>query len=184
MKQLRYAATQDAGFTTVPFVDNVQRLPPSLQKIRQELVNIGYGAAMLPQTPQPSQWRIPPVPLIRRLVSRAAECQRHNEGESSWNNDIHDSVLEWVFRETEDVAMFDYRYCTGAQIIQEYRPICTSSKSIDFCICIKPLEAGVEGQKITEAIVTRPGISISHTEWENFCKHPIALSMETKRQAE
>ncbi|KAH7460911.1 hypothetical protein FOMA001_g19295 [Fusarium oxysporum f. sp. matthiolae] len=204
MKQLRYAATQDAGFTTVPFVDNVQRLPPSLQKIRQELVNIGYGAAMLPQSmreelqslgdfpdyafydaaPQPSQWRIPPVPLIRRLVSRAAECQRHNEGESSWNNDIHDSVLEWVFRETEDVAMFDYRYCTGAQIIQEYRPICTSSKSIDFCICIKPLEAGVEGQKITEAIVTRPGISISHTEWENFCKHPIALSMETKRQAE
>ncbi|KAI3573299.1 hypothetical protein IWW34DRAFT_758039 [Fusarium oxysporum f. sp. albedinis] len=204
MKQLRYAATQDAGFTTVPFVDNVQRLPPSLQKIRQELVNIGYGAAMLPQSmreelqslgdfpdyafydaaPQPSQWRIPPVPLIRRLVSRAAECQRHNEGESSWNNDIHDSVLEWVFQETEDVAMFDYRYCTGAQIIQEYRPIGTSSKSVDFCICIKPLEAGVEGQKITEAIVTRPGISISHTEWENFCKHPIALSMETKRQAE
>ncbi|KAF5262735.1 hypothetical protein FOXYS1_6533 [Fusarium oxysporum] len=202
MKQLRYAAIQDAGFTTVPFVDNVQRLPPSLQKIRQELVNIGYGAAMLPQSmreelqslgdfpdyafydpaPQPSQWRIPPIPLIRRLVSRAAECQRYNEGESSWNNDIHDSVLAWVFRETEDVAMFDYS--TGAQIIQEYRPIGTSSKSVDFCICIKPPESSVEGRKITEAIVTRPGISISHTEWGNFCRHPIALSIETKRQAE
>ncbi|KAF4495424.1 hypothetical protein FAGAP_8433 [Fusarium agapanthi] len=130
IKQLRYAATHDAGFATVPFVDNVHRLPPSLQKIPQELVNIGYGVAMLPQSmreelqslgdfpehafydsvEQPSQWRIPPVPLIRWLVSRAAECQRFSEGESSWNNDIHDSALKWVFRETEDVAMFDYRY--------------------------------------------------------------------------
>jgi hypothetical protein len=129
-KQIRYAATQDAGFVTVPFVDNIQRLPPSLKKIRQELVDIGYGAAMLPQSlreelqslgdfpsfafydpaTRSSQWRIPPSSLVRQLVTRAAECQRYNEGESSWNNDIHDGILRWVFRETDDVAMFDYRY--------------------------------------------------------------------------
>ncbi|OBS16739.1 hypothetical protein FPOA_12679 [Fusarium poae] len=203
-KQIRYAATQDAGFVTVPFVDNIQRLPPSLKKIRQELVDIGYGAAMLPQSlreelqslgdfpsfafydpaTRSSQWRIPPSSLVRQLVTRAAECQRYNEGESSWNNDIHDGILRWVFRETDDVAMFDYRYCTGAQLIHEYRPIGTSSKSVDFCVCIKPPESSIEGQKITKAIGTRPGISISHTEWGNFCRHPIALSIETKRQAE
>jgi hypothetical protein len=75
-------------------------------------------------------------------------------------------------------------YSTGAQLIHEYRPIGTSSKSVDFCVCIKPPESSIEGQKITKAIGTRPGISISHTEWGNFCRHPIALSIETKRQAE
>ncbi|KAF5019111.1 hypothetical protein F66182_8880 [Fusarium sp. NRRL 66182] len=203
-KQIRYAATQEAGFTTVPFVDNVQRLPPSLKRIRQDLVDIGYGAALLPQSLQrelqalgdfpgfafydpsapSSPWRIPPISLVRQLVTRAAECQRYNEGESSWNNDIHDGILKWVFRETNDVAIFDYRYCTGAQIIHEYRPIGTLSKSVDFCVCIKPSESSVEGQKSTKTIGRRPGISISHTEWGNLCKHPIALSIETKRQAE
>ncbi|SCO92764.1 uncharacterized protein FRV6_16892 [Fusarium oxysporum] len=155
------------------------------QSMWEELQSLGDfpDYAFYDPAPQPSQWRIPPIPLIRRLVSRAAECQRYNEGESPWNNDIHDSVLEWVFRETEDVAMFNYRYCTGAQIIQEYRSIGTPSKSVGYCICIKPPESSVEGQKSTEAIVTRPGISISHTEWGNFCRHPIALSIETNRQA-
>ena len=82
------------------------------QSMREELQSLGDfpDYAFYDPAPQPSQWRSPPIPLIRRLVSRAAECQRYNEGESSWNNDIHDSVLAWVFRETEDVAMFDYRY--------------------------------------------------------------------------
>jgi hypothetical protein len=78
MKQLRYAATQDAGFTTVPFVDNVQRLPPSLQKIRQELVNIGYGAAMLPQSMREelqSLGRLPRLCFLR--CSPAAESMAH-----------------------------------------------------------------------------------------------------------
>lgn len=56
------------------------------------------------------------------------------------------------------------------------------SKTVDFCVCIKPNKSSPEAQAIETLTDTRPGISINHTGWGNLRKHPIALSIETKRE--
>lgn len=75
-------------------------------------------------------------------------------------------------------------HSTGAQILHEYKPYGASSKAVDFCVCIKPDASSAEAQAIEALTLSRPGFPINHTDWGNFNKHPIALSVETKRQAE
>ncbi|KAF9772509.1 hypothetical protein IL306_009781 [Fusarium sp. DS 682] len=203
-KQLRYAATQVTGFYDYKFDDFIDELPPSLRDLHQQLVNIGHGFALLPRTLKTelqglrgvgipdfafydpaihrSKWRIPSAALVRDILQTATKCEFGRHSEASWNMEVHRCVLDFAFRESNDISISDYRYCTTAQIIEEYKPFGTSSKCIDFCICIEPLKASIEQHKIEELIKTRPGLSINHTDWGDLCKNPIALSIETKRQ--
>ncbi|KAF5977984.1 hypothetical protein FBULB1_6322 [Fusarium bulbicola] len=96
--------------------------------------------------------------------------------------EVHRCVLDFAFREANDASVGDYRYCTTAHIIPEYKSFGTSSKCIDFCICIETPKDSLERQTIDDAIKTRPGLSINHTDWGDLCKNSIALSIETKRQ--
>ncbi|KAH7199054.1 uncharacterized protein B0J16DRAFT_331525 [Fusarium flagelliforme] len=201
-KQLRYAATQETGFDDYKFDNFIDQLPPSLQDLHQRLVTIGYGFALIPETLKPelqslrnipdfafydptkhaSNWRIPSTSFIRHLLQSANKCQFGHHSEASWNMEVHRRVLDFAFREASDACIGDYRYCTTAHIIPEYRPFGTSSKCVDFCLCIEPPKSSLEQQKIEEAIKTRPGLSINHTDWGDLCKNPITLSIETKRQ--
>lgn len=53
---------------------------------------------------------------------------------------------------------------------------------IDFCLTIRPERSE---QEIIDGIRSqRPGNSINHTDWASLTKHPIAISIETKRQGE
>ncbi|KAF4975467.1 hypothetical protein FZEAL_7746 [Fusarium zealandicum] len=222
-KQFRYAAKQDTGFQALNFEPNIARLPPSLQRLRQSLASISFGQDILPLDLQPevqelgdfpsfafydprthpTQWRIPPTALVRRIVKRAVECDQDHEGESSWNMDVHSHMLDFAFRDGGS-DLIDYRYwfathpflilsvfdailtrcSTGAKLVTGYRPKGASSKAVDFCVCLKPPESSTEAQAIESCTRSRPGLSINHTDWGNFCKHPIALSIETKRQSE
>ncbi|KAH7187969.1 hypothetical protein DER44DRAFT_852911 [Fusarium oxysporum] len=202
-KQLRYAATQITGFDEYKFDDFIDQLPASLQMLHRQLVNIGHGFALIPQTLKPelkdklrnvpdfafyhptthtSKWRIPSISFVRNLLQSATKCEVGRHSEASWNLEVHRCVLDFAFREANDSCIGDYRYCTTAQIIEEYRPFGTSSKCIDFCLCIEPQKASIEQQRIDAMITTRPGISINHTDWGDLCKNPIVLSIETKRQ--
>ncbi|KLO78784.1 uncharacterized protein LW93_4105 [Fusarium fujikuroi] len=201
-KQLRYAATQKTGFDDFKFDDFMDHLPPSLQDLHQQLLTIGYGFGLLPRTLKPelqslrnipefafndpdkhaSKWRIPPPSFIRQVLQSATKCEFGRHSEASWNMEVHRCVLDFAFREANDASVGDYRYCTTAHIIPEYKPFGTSSKCIDFCICIETPKESIERQKIDDEIKTRPGLSINHTDWGDLCKNPIALSIETKRQ--
>ncbi|EGU81314.1 hypothetical protein FOXB_08171 [Fusarium oxysporum f. sp. conglutinans Fo5176] len=201
-KQLRYAATQKTGFDDFKFDDFMDQLPRSLQDLHQQLVTIGYGFALIPQTlkselqnhrnipefafydpaKHANNWRIPSPSFISQVLQSATKCEFGRHSEASWNMEVHRCVLDFVFREANDIFIGDYRYCTTAHIIPEYRPYGTSSKCIDFCICIETPKGSLERQKIDEAIKTRPGLSINHTDWGDLCKNPITLSIETKRQ--
>jgi hypothetical protein len=55
---------------------------------------------------------------------------------------------------------------------------------VDFCLFIRPECGSPEEQAIKAICHTRSGQSINHTDLGNFCKHPIALSIETKRPGE
>ncbi|KAI6750629.1 hypothetical protein HG530_014525 [Fusarium avenaceum] len=199
IKQIRFAAIQQTGFTPCPFEENIDRLPPSLVDLRQQLVDIGYGVSLIPQTLQKelktvpsfaffntaektSKWRVPTPALAQGIVRSATKCQSQHHDESSWNMEVHRRVLDFAFRDSGDVFVGDYRYCTGAQIIQEYKPLGAPSKCVDFCLCIKPPQSSIEHKTIRNLISTRPGLSINQTDWGDLCTNPIALSIETKRQ--
>ncbi|KAF5017257.1 hypothetical protein F66182_10836, partial [Fusarium sp. NRRL 66182] len=201
-KQLINAANQDI-FDTLNFEPHLYDLPLSLQTLYERLVDIGNGTALLPQDLQqplragkqygyfPSStfyngtsdkaWRIPSLELVHDLQKRAAECDQWREGESSWNIDVHRPVLDFAFRSHGVSDIVDFRYCTSAQIIQQYKPLRVPSKTVDFCVCIKPNKDTPEAQAIRALCKTRPGSSINHTDWGNLRAHPIALSIDTKR---
>lgn len=53
---------------------------------------------------------------------------------------------------------------------------------VDFCLAVRP-EA--HEQDVIDALCkSRPSLTINHTDWGNFSKHPIAVSIETKRPGE
>jgi hypothetical protein len=53
---------------------------------------------------------------------------------------------------------------------------------VDYCIHVCP---DLDSQaRIDQLYASRPGATINHTDWGNLCRHPIALSIETKRVGE
>ncbi|KAM6514195.1 hypothetical protein FALCPG4_015353 [Fusarium falciforme] len=209
-KQFRNAEMKETGFSVGSF--SRQPHPESLRALRIELRDIGLGNGILPASLE-SELRtlgseiprfafdkdeatranteeiasnLPPFSWVKRLVDRAVECQNDREGEASWNADVHAPVLEQVFRSDRfgSQGMVDFRCCPSAQILPAYKPRDAPSKMVDFCLFIRP-ECGSPEEQAIEAIChTRSGQSINHTDLGNFCKHPIALSIETKRPGE
>lgn len=48
--------------------------------------------------------------MIDQLLQRAAEVELDDEGESSWNMDVHGPVLQWVLRDRPASGPVEYRY--------------------------------------------------------------------------
>lgn len=55
---------------------------------------------------------LPPVRTVRKIHRLARRCFKENLAESSWNNDVHSQVLEWVMRDSpsSDDELLDYRF--------------------------------------------------------------------------
>lgn len=67
----------------------------------------------------------------------------------------------------------------SAGLIAQYKPKDAPSKMVDFCLAIQP---NAEDQRLIDSVRRiRPGESINHTDWGRLRKHPIAVSIETKR---
>ncbi|KAH8672252.1 hypothetical protein BGZ61DRAFT_362441 [Ilyonectria robusta] len=205
-KQLRNAEMNDTGFTVGSFVLEPQ--PESLRKLRIELRDFGAGYGVCPasmkdemlakdpelpryafdntEAPCPSASTMPPFDWVEDLVRRANKCRIDRECEASWNGDVHAPILEQVFRagRFSSIDMVDFRWCPTAQILQSFRPQKAPTKMVDFCVFVCPGEGTSEESAIKNLCQNRPGQSINHTDLGNFCKHPIVLSIETKRPGE
>ncbi|KAM0414724.1 hypothetical protein ACHAPT_013431 [Fusarium lateritium] len=197
-KQLRNAELQQTGFVRASFEDDEQ--PASLELLSQRLRDIDEGYAILPRDLQKDlagervrSWMfgdeaqfgasdLPGVRAVRKIHRLARRCFKENLAESSWNNDVHSQVLESVLRDSpsSDDELLDYRCCVTAQIIPTYRPEHAPSKMVDFCICIQPGANSLYHDAIESLCLSRPGMSINHTDWGDLTKHPIAVSIETK----
>ncbi|KAH8656461.1 hypothetical protein BGZ61DRAFT_372283 [Ilyonectria robusta] len=210
-RQRRNAGLQETGFKPVSFELDCDLQPESLRALCQQLTKIGDGSKIIPtelremkltlvqligaNIPDGAyfdandahglpQWRYPSLDLAQEIVTRAALCLDEGEGESSWNMDVHAPLLSWVFRQKRS-RLVDYRYCTSAQILREFKPRNAPSKNVDFCVIIRPEEDSPAYEAIEDLCrLGRPGLAINHTEWGNFDKDPIAISIETKRHAE
>ncbi|KAL2678511.1 hypothetical protein Neosp_009258 [[Neocosmospora] mangrovei] len=197
-KQLRNAELQETGFVRASFEDEGQ--PLSLELLTQRLRDIEEGYAILPRDlqsdlaservrpwmfgdkPQFGALDLPDVRTVRKIHRLARRCFKENLAESSWNNDVHSQVLEWVMRDSpsSEDELLDYRCCLTAGIVKAYRPEHAPSKMVDFCICIQPDTDSPHHEAIQFRCLKRPGMSINHTDWGDLTKNPIALSIETK----
>ncbi|KAF4506936.1 hypothetical protein G6O67_005620 [Ophiocordyceps sinensis] len=97
--------------------------------------------------------------------------------------EVHAPVLDWLLRDDSHLrSCVGSEYCTNAGLLREYKPKDAPSKMIDFCLTIRPEP---RDQEIIDNIRRqRPGNSINHTDWASLRKHPIAISIDTKRQGE
>ncbi|KAH6881182.1 hypothetical protein B0T10DRAFT_495008 [Thelonectria olida] len=209
-KQFRNAEMKETGFT----VGNFRRRPhpESLKTLRIQLRDIGSGHGILPASlenelqdieseippyafdkneatranTEAIASNLPPLSWVQTLLDRADECHTNREAEASWNADVYAPVLEQVFRSDRFASrdLVDFRWCPSAQILPPFKPRDAPSKMVDFCVFIRPDRASTEERAINAICHTRPGHSINHTDLGNFCKHPIALSIETKRPGE
>ncbi|KAJ5005908.1 hypothetical protein K4K57_011469 [Colletotrichum sp. SAR 10_99] len=128
------------------------------------------------------RWQFPTVAFVKKTMDRAIQCAVSRELESSWNQDVHRPLLDWVFRPDTGHSALDFRYCNAASIIPRFRPKTVPSKMVDYCIHVVPTTE--ERARIDRLCTTRPGASINHTDWGNLSSDPIALSIETKRDGE
>ncbi|KAH7147192.1 hypothetical protein B0J13DRAFT_584507 [Dactylonectria estremocensis] len=200
-KQFRNASIQETGFSRASFDDDER--PKSLDALTQTLWKINEGFGILPKGLQDDltgervpEWmfggkpgfeasHLPGVQTVRKMLRLAKRCFQENLPESSWNNDVHSRVLEWVMRDSpSSTDLLDYRCwhvpLLTAQTVSPYRPENAPSKMVDFCICVQPGQKSRQFNAIQSLCVERPGLSINHTDWGDLTKYPIAVSIETK----
>ncbi|KAK7432963.1 hypothetical protein QQZ08_000434 [Neonectria magnoliae] len=196
-KQLRNAKLEEMGFLRASLFDD--KKPTLLHALTENLRKIGGGFGILPKelqsdlagdhsidfwnfgdAPEFETARLPDLSTVQRIYRLAKRCFTNNHPVSSWNNDVHSRVLDWVLRDgpsKDDIV--DYRCCLSAQITVDYEPINAPSKMVDYCICIEPEINSPEYRAIESLCKRRPGKSINHTEWADLTTYPIAVSIET-----
>jgi hypothetical protein len=62
------------------------------------------------ESPQFEKSQLPDIRTVRKIYNLASRCFKNNHPESSWNNDVHSRILDWVLRDgprADDIV--DYR---------------------------------------------------------------------------
>ncbi|KAK1519068.1 hypothetical protein CABS01_16627 [Colletotrichum abscissum] len=200
-KQMRYASLDITGYSIKSFSADAATMPASLTQVVLHLTDIQERVGIVPKylkdelasyrvrdfsfyNPESvvRRWQFPTVTFVRKTMERAIQCAVSRELESSWNQDVHRPLLDWVFRPDSGHSAVDFRYCNAASIIPRFRPKTVPSKMVDYCIHVVPTTE--ERTRIDRLCTTRPAASINHTDWGNLSSDPIALSVETKRDGE
>lgn len=152
-------------------------------RLKSEFADLDLPEFFFSNSPSVAVRRCPNRDFIHRILRQADECDLEGKGESSWNMEVHAPILDWLLRDDSDYrGCLGSEYCTNVGFLREYKPKDAPSKMIDFCLTIRPKWSK---QEIIDAIRgQRPGNSINHTDWASLRKHPIAISIETKRQGE
>ncbi|GKU14522.1 unnamed protein product [Fusarium langsethiae] len=209
-KQQRDAAGEETGYRVVSIERYEDLQPESLKEMRRVLEDIDYGIGIIPANrkdefqrsrfpeaaffdaalatnlPSGVDWRWPEMLWVDDLFDRAAEYMEENEAEAGWNIGIHAPILEWIFHKDKPQPRFlDYISCTSTQISTMFKPTKSKSKLVDFCIYMQPgrdspEQAAIDNMRYRD----RPSRSINHVDSGLLNKHPIAISIETKREGE
>ncbi|KAG8411230.1 hypothetical protein J3459_016517 [Metarhizium acridum] len=196
-KQILHAELQPTGFGQASFAFDPQ--PPSLQLLSRKLRKTYLGDGILPlglvdemaafdlpcfffsDDPSACQ-RWPKADFIDDIMKSASECELEGKGESSWNM-VHGRIFQWLSESSDNErGSLSSEYCTNAALLPEYKPKDAPSKMVDWCLTIRPNRS--DQRIIDEIRRMRPGDSINQTDCGLLRKHPIAGSIEVKRQGE
>ncbi|KPM42075.1 hypothetical protein AK830_g4479 [Neonectria ditissima] len=116
------------------------------------------------------------------IGSNAQRCFEMDHDEPVWNAEVHNPLLNKVFR-TRGARLVDFSLCTTAQIIKEYLPRPAPDKRIDFCLYIDPRQDpdpsySIKAESLREDL---PQKSINHTSYGALHSYPMTVSVETER---
>ncbi|EGY21111.1 hypothetical protein VD0002_g4246 [Verticillium dahliae] len=124
----------------------------------------------------------PTTHQVAEMVARAKMCRDYEFDEGAWNTSLHHRVINLAAPEfyQADGQLVYMVPCTSASILPDLVQT-SSSRKVDFCLCIEPKGAAA---KAIDKLVPTETPSINHTEYSALRTHPIGLSIETKLQGE
>ncbi|CAG9952013.1 unnamed protein product [Clonostachys rosea f. rosea IK726] len=200
-KQILQTELQTTGFCQATFASDP--LPPTLASLRHHLRSTWFGDGILPKCLEPEladldlpsfffldnqdtcRLRFPSRRAIRNIWAQANMHDMESSPEAQWNADVHQPVLDATLKEDGvPVSLLAPHYCVAAPVLVQYRPRDAPSKMVDYCLSIQPCESR-HREVIDHIRASRPGCSINHSDQgAQMMKHPIAISIETKRHGE
>ncbi|KAF6528189.1 hypothetical protein HZS61_008491 [Fusarium oxysporum f. sp. conglutinans] len=119
------------------------------------------------------------------ILDRARECRDLSHSEMAWNFEVHQYLLEKIFRADDRPYLVNFSSSHSASIIKEYLPTTTGSKLVDFCIYVNPgadrnkeKDYGTQTNDLSRIL---PMQCLNHTSYLGLAARPISASIETKR---
>ncbi|KPM42798.1 hypothetical protein AK830_g3733 [Neonectria ditissima] len=118
----------------------------------------------------------------RKLVKRAGQCHHLQYDEAGWNNLVHTPLLDAVLNDKypSESQSVDFSPCMTAPISPRFHHFSITSTKVDYVLY---LDADEQDASISDALAKleeREG-SVNHTAFTPLGRHPISISIETKR---
>uniref|UniRef100_A0A0B7KAR4 PD-(D/E)XK nuclease-like domain-containing protein n=1 Tax=Bionectria ochroleuca TaxID=29856 RepID=A0A0B7KAR4_BIOOC len=154
-------------------------------KLQPELADLDLPSFFFLDNQDTCRLRFPSRRAIRNIWAQANMHDMESSPEAQWNADVHQPVLDATLKEDGvPVSLLAPHYCVAAPVLVQYRPRDAPSKMVDYCLSIQPCESR-HREVIDHIRASRPGCSINHSDQgAQMMKHPIAISIETKRHGE
>lgn len=130
--------------------------------------------------------RIPSIAELALIRDHAGECQNLGHDEAGWNVEVHQRILEAVFRlpgtlRAEDE--FNFSICTTAKPDKQFLSRSVPVKLVDFCVYadINSQDGGRWREAHRSLCRQTPTRTVNHTGFAPLQLRPIMLSIETKK---
>ncbi|KAH7203095.1 uncharacterized protein BKA55DRAFT_531226 [Fusarium redolens] len=130
--------------------------------------------------------RIPSPQEVSLVYECAKDCRDFGHEEAGWNAEVHQRLLEAVFREPGKTrgGLYNFTMSTTARPHSMWLPKSIRTKMIDFCIYVDLQQEEPESFQALESLCrTTPTTTVNHTDFERLQFRPIVLSIETKGPA-
>ncbi|TQN64967.1 hypothetical protein CSHISOI_10466 [Colletotrichum shisoi] len=133
--------------------------------------------------------RLVPVDEVRTITNNSRFCAMHRAAEVVWNTEVHQRILRCALRgEDGNIRsnLVNFTICTSA-LINRHIVNRGPSKMVDFCFYIDSDVASRSDPAVKDAVTDlrawSPSEAVNHTDFTMMRNHPIALSIESKKQA-
>ncbi|GJC85432.1 hypothetical protein ColLi_08270 [Colletotrichum liriopes] len=133
--------------------------------------------------------RMVPVDEVRIITNNSRHCAMHRAAEVVWNTEVHHQILRCALRGNDGnvgSGLVNFTICTSA-LINRHIIHRGPSKMVDFCFYIDSNVASRSDPAVNDAVTElrawSPSEAVNHTDFTMMRNHPIALSIESKKQA-
>ncbi|KAH7142639.1 hypothetical protein B0J13DRAFT_623258 [Dactylonectria estremocensis] len=76
--------------------------------------------------------------MAEEVLRYSRDCRERHHSEMVWNIEVHQRLLEKIFRARHPPHLVDFLSCHAATITKEHLSITTRPKLVDFYIHVNP----------------------------------------------
>ncbi|KAI8648967.1 hypothetical protein NCS55_01469600 [Fusarium keratoplasticum] len=199
------------GLERIPMDLQDQNLPQDLADLIVDIQSIGMGQGAVPISLKPTiDQRKEGSGINRRFLSQfqdfvygpdddlpkaldlddvleiteaAVDGDKTSQDETGWNNLVHTPLLKLALGRLSR-SLVGFAPCMNANITARYRVPGAPGARVDYAIFVNQEKDGDPRlYHVIEDFQRRiPGSTVNHTPFVPFCKRPISISIESKRQ--